>query len=236
MGLLGKLEKHPVTRTISLLAMFAGAFFTLESVLSTLNILPFYKVRRYPISGVTPSIHLFPGQKIKLAADFVDAVPENTISEVDWRISQRNRTFEATGIHPTVILPVDGGGTYELAVEARILNEQGSRKGQSTFHVEQNSDQKIKFKRESTLNLKPSFRNRVLPASAESVEVYVGDSTWSPAIKTSAEKYQIKVSPGTELPVYEGRVIYRLKGKEKDLSAYGTLEAPNNLPVQKQEP
>ncbi len=88
-------------------------------VLSYLDLMPFYQVKLYKVNSLTPTVTYFPGQNLRLGFDFHEGSSKLDITSAKWSIIKDDKTlYQLSGLEPTITLPVNDGGIYQLSLVA----------------------------------------------------------------------------------------------------------------------
>ncbi|HTM64409.1 MAG TPA: hypothetical protein VL360_07915, partial [Gammaproteobacteria bacterium] len=112
-------------------------------VASTLNIMPYYRVKIFPVNTVNPTISLFPGQKIRLNFDSNSIISHSDINSAHWSLLKGRKTlFTEEGLEPTFTLPPTTGGSYQLKVTLN-MSDNTSLTGQTNFYVVQDLPKQV---------------------------------------------------------------------------------------------
>jgi len=201
-------------------------------LLSYWDLMPFYQVKLFKINSITPTISLFPGQKIRLNFDSHQAITRGDISSADWQLLQDNKVlFEEKGLEPTIPLPTTEGGIFQLKVIA-TLNDNRIKSGQINFYIVQDIPKQVTFSSYTEVNLTtenntPAFLKNVQQHGAE---IYAGNGEWKKVDATTASKNNVTVKLKANVPIssFNNEMLIRAQGSAKDLSNYGTAKVPYN--------
>lgn len=187
-----------------------------------------------PKDDINPIIQLYPGNSIKLKADFLEPVPQGNIIDLKWTITGTNKTIEMSDLEPIVILPPEGG-IYNLHAEAKVRDAE-DMKGSTNFYVVQTVAKKMT----ANEDIKVKIDNTPIPEKV--VEVFKGSGTVAAlAVEVENGASYVKIQKGQELPVINGKVFYKTKSSQmaaEAKSGYKTFElkSESNPNVFKENP
>lgn len=215
-----------------LIYTFVTAIWT---ILSWMNLMPFYQVKLYKVNSVTPTINLFPGQTIRFGYDTHTVISQNEILSTQWSLIKNNHTlYKEEGKSPTIILPTTNGGTYQLKATLLMLDK-STISGQSTFYVVQDIPKQVEFANETNIKLATtnSSPELLLKVESQGAEIY-SNQGWQkvPTVVSSQGGLELKIGKKGTFPVYNNQMLIRARGKEEELGSYGAVSVPSILPSQ----
>lgn len=212
-----------------------GFLSILAIFLDVLGVLPLYDVVYKRKTDIEPVISLYPGQNVRLSANFASAVSPSDIESVKWVL--KDSSGHEYGDLPSLkdvdfILVPDFSGTVSARVSAKLLGDQSERYGYGAFHIVQKEPIKL-FYADSSAFIVPSLDSTALDGR---VQVYSGNDSWVDVTPTTLENGSIQLlSSGKNIPVWGGTAYLRvlldggLNGSQKE---YEYLAA---LPVDEHE-
>lgn len=201
-------------------------------LLSYFDLMPFYQVKLFKINSITPTISLFPSQKIRLNFDSHQAIARVDINSANWQLLKDNKIlFEEEGLEPTIHLPPTDGGIFQLKVIA-TLNDKSIKSGQINFYIVQDTPKQVTYASYKVVNLTsenntPKFLKNVQQHGAE---IYTGNGQWKKVEATSASENNVTVKLKANEPIssFNNEMLIRAQGSAKDLSNYGTAQVPSD--------
>jgi hypothetical protein len=207
-----------------------GVVMLFWGLFSYFDLMPFYQVKLFKINSITPTVNLFPGQKIRLNFDFHQVIARQDINAANWQLLKDDKVlFEEKGLEPTISLPLTDGGIYQLRVNAKLIDET-IKTGQINLYVVQDIPKQVILLHSAEVNL--TTENNTLQflknVQSNGAEVYVGNGQWAKVeIGSSSEnKVAVKFKPNEPVSSFNDEMLIRAQGSAKDLSNYGTAQIP----------
>jgi len=215
---------------ISALLKAYGFIVIVWGLLSYVDLMPFYQIKLYKVNSVTPTISLFPGQKIRLDFDFHDALAQQDVASAIWYlVKDGKKLYGVNGLRPTITLPPAEGGIYQLEVFAR-MDDDKTKSGKINLYVVQDKPEQITVPQAVQLtatidNNSPEFLKKIQMSGAE---VYSGEGKWTKVqtISTSGNKAVIEVKPNEHISSFNNQLLIRAQDSFNDLNSYGSVEVP----------
>lgn len=201
-------------------------------ILSYFDLMPFYQIKLFKINSLTPTISLFPGQKIRLNFDSHQTIARGDINSANWQLLQDNKVlFEEKGLEPTIPLPPTEGGIFQLRVIA-TLNDNSIKNGQINFYIVQDTPKQVTFSSSTEVNLTNENNTSEFLKNVQEhgAEIYTGKGQWKKVetVSSSQHKVAVKLKPNEPVSSYNHEMLLRAQGSIKDLSNYGTAQVPHD--------
>lgn len=211
-------------------ANITGAFFVVGNFLIWMNLVPSYEFKRVPSKSVEPKIFLFPAQKIQLNPGFFDGTQVAQIEKAEWYLKKNGKeAYRTEGLQPTFSMPPTEGGIYQLEVRLKLLDEATDRTGVANLYVVQSEDKKVVAKKSKIVEkiTSNSLSEELLKeAKSNGIEVYEGLSKWKTLPGVQIDSTSITIPKNTEFTSFNGQLMFRVRGNEKDLNKYNVIATP----------
>lgn len=211
-------------------ANVTGAIFVVGNFLIWMNLIPSYEFKRVPSKSVEPKIFLFPAQKIQLNPGFFDGTQVAQIEKAEWYLKKNGKeAYRTEGLQPTFSMPPTEGGIYQLEVKLKLLDEAADRTGVANIYVVQTEDKKTVTTKSKIVEKITSNRlseELLKAAKSNGIEVYEGLSKWKTLPGAQIDSTSITIPENTEFASFNGQLMFRVRGDEKDLNKYNAIAAP----------
>ena len=187
-----------------------GAFSFAVVVLGSVGMIPGYELVYKKKTEITPRTYLYPGNELRLSAEFAQRVELPDIEHVNWTAvdssGQKYRDLPAGKEIDIQLLP-DYSGILNVSVKAKLRGENVERSGSGSIHIAQTSPQKIVVGA-GKIQL-PFKKERILPGS---LQLYAGSNRWGSVSEAAITKTEDGVIlERTPLPVWDGKAFVRYK-------------------------
>lgn len=187
-----------------------GALSVLVILLDAIGLLPMYDIYYKKKSEITPKLLVYPGQKIRLSAQFDQSIDYSAIESVKWNL-QDSSGKEYANLpqlnEVDVLLLPDYSGLIKITVKASLHSSE-TRIGTGSIQVVQTKPQKLALNHESTF-LTPADWGTT---NKKGLEVYAGSFNWLPVSEVSNSQGELRLNTGgRSLQVWDGKIIYRSK-------------------------
>jgi hypothetical protein len=190
-------------------------------VLNAIGWLPGYEIVYKKRTEITPVASVYPGQRIRLRAEFPDAVRQSDIQSVTWRLrysSGKEYDHLPQGDSMDVTLLPDLSGILNVDVKARLSGENEERHGVTSIPVVQTKSYNLVQLMAATVQFPP----QLVGPNLKSVQLYEGASSWMAASASTQKKPDV-VRLETEahsFPAWDGKVYLRYKQADDPKGGY----------------
>lgn len=189
------------------------------------GVLPYYEIDYRKKTDITPTVHLFPGQNVRLSADFARSVNPKDIKEIVWELKHSSGEAYTDLPHlkevDLTLLP-DFSGIVNVTVKATLYQEDKERVGEGSIYVVQTKPYKLD-NREYAKTEAPLSPKKIDPSS---IQVYDGSAKWRsvPAPGEEAGKEGLILSAGST--VWDDTAYFRFKLSDKPDEPYQYTATP----------
>jgi hypothetical protein len=172
---------------------------------------------------------LYPGQNVRLSAEFARSVNSQEIEKVVWNL--KDSSGKDYGDLPNlrdidVTLIPDFSGTVNVTVRATLLGENEARHGTGSIQIVQTKPHRLAFLRDGTFVLPPGLEK----VEFRGMQLYGGSSIWYPASAATEESGKLRLmTEDRPFPTWDGKAFIRYKtsADSRGLYQYHTVTALN---------
>ena len=205
-----------------------GFFAILIIIFSSLHLLPYYEIVYKKKTDITPRTSIYPGEKIRLSAEFTDAVELPDIESISWELvdSSGNKSQqELEGKDVDIQLEPDKSGILNIKVKAKLKDDADERTGSSSIQIVQTKPEKVKLGKAKIF----------LPADWPKIKIstlqfYDGLNQWANVknLKLSSDNETLVIE-GSKIPIWNGKTFLRYKSVDNPFGSY-EYQALNIIP------
>lgn len=199
-----------VYKTLNVVGVVWGGIAAIIVVLNWINLLPVYDIHLQKKTGLIPRTFLYPGQNVRLSAEFARGVSTPDIQSVFWKLSDssgRAYTELPTGRDVDVRLPPDFAGTVRVDVRAKMLNEDDERHGAGSIQIVQNAPLPLSYVSEVFIDAP----QKIDVSEFKGAEIYAGAAKWE-KVGVTLESGKIRIQAnGGKVPIWDGLAFLRFR-------------------------
>lgn len=187
-------------------------FFTIVAIIAdAARVLPSYDIYYRKKTDITPVVSQYPGQDIRLSAEFANSVDTQKLERVSWNLRDSSGKEYTDLPHLSqvdVTLVPDFSGTVTVAVTAKLVDEKEEMHGSVSFQIVQKKPRQLVFVKDGTFLLSTGTAKIDL----KSVQLYGGSANWLPALATTLDPDRVRLmTEGRSFPTWDGKAYLRYK-------------------------
>lgn len=197
------------------------AFLSIAAIiLDALGLLPYYDIYYRKKTDITPIVSSYPGQNVRLSADFARSVELKDIERIVWNLKDSSgkkypNLPQLREVDITLI--PDFSGIINVEVKAKIFQENKERYGIGSIHIVQTKPLKLTRLKNGQFML-PSDIGKI---DLMSVQLYEGSENWLPAHATVEKSGVVRFTTmGPSFPVWDGKAYFRYKPTSDPSGSY----------------
>src|SRR3990167_1292434 len=162
---------------------------------------------------------MFPGNQMRLVAEFETPVDMSEIENVAWTLRESSgKEYEQfPQISPEITLHPDYSGTLNISVKAKLRGQKNERIGSRSIQIVQKQPQQLSLHNGGIFHMPPDWED----IDSSTVQVYAGDAKWVPASATVKARNQLKLGiQGSDFPIWDGKAYLRFKSSNDTSTTY----------------
>lgn len=194
------------------------------------NFNPWFDVIFQAKKDISAYYELFPGNRIRLIADFSDRIQKDEINNVKWILEKDKNKFEADGFTTDVIIPPEIYGLLKLSVYA-TFDDGREIKSKTNLSVTHSEPTIITLKENVTINAeKIYFKNNKKLFYYNSATGCLPNNTYQILSKNNEWKdvnfdcKNIILKENSEIAISDGHAFLRSKKEPENLNKFGVIE------------
>jgi len=205
--------------SLNVLTVLWSVFSIAVVILNWLGVLPYYNIYLKEKSGITPITFMFPGNQMRLGAEFETPVDMSEIENVVWTLKESSgKEYEQfPQISPEITLHPDYSGILNITVKAKLRGQKDERIGSRSIQIVQKQPQQLSLHDGGLFYMPPDWQD----VDSSTVQVYLGDAKWVPASATVKAPNQLKLAlRGGDFPIWDGKAYLRFKTSDDTTTTY----------------
>ena len=189
-------------------------------ILDAVGWLPVYDIHYTKKTAITPTVFMYPGEKIRLTAEFARSVESRQIESVVWRLKdsagKEYRDLPRLRDVDLALLP-DFSGTVNVDVKAKLFSEDQERHGSGSIHIVQTKPYQMVFRAGGKFALPAGWKD----LSPKDAELYGGSAKWLRVSGLAKDPTELHLeTEGRSFPIWDGKALLRYKSADDPSAPY----------------
>ena len=205
---------------VKIIGTLWACFSALAVICDLLGLLPYYDIYYRKKTDITPIVFQYPGQNVRLCADFARTVEPKDIERVVWNLKDSSGKKYTDLPHlrdvDLTLIP-DFSGTVNVEVKAKLYQEDHERHGRGSIYIVQTKPHKLTRIVEGAF----LFLGDLEKVDLKSLQLYEGSANWVPANAAIEGPGRVRFTmEGRSVPVWDGKAYLRYKPSEAPTGSY----------------
>lgn len=209
-----------IWRFVQAIVTIWGFLAIVAIIVDALGLLPYYDIYYRKKTDITPIVFLYPGQNVRLCADFARSVNPKDIERIVWHLKDSSGKEYTDLPHlkdvDLTLLP-DFSGIVNVEVKAKLYQDDKERFGKGSIYVVQIKPHKLNHIVNGAFVLPRNLKK----ADLKSIQIYEGSENWVPALASVEGAGTVRLATvGSPFTVWDGIAYLRYKLSENQAESY----------------